>query len=313
MYKKLIVSLLPLILISGCKSTKVNPLELNVASPSGAPALAFYKHFNEEEKLDINSDPANVIAHFNQTMNKDIIVAPTNAGVQAIVNQNAPYKIAATVTFGNFFLAATGKDTNNTLDADDYVVIFQQNNVPGKLFNAVYGNTLTNVHNVTAASDAAKCLITSKNESDNNAEVKYVLLAEPAITNALAKNTNATVYADIQALYKEKYDNHDIMQASIFVSNNANTELVNKLLNEIKGDIASLVRKPNTLNNYVKGLSELQQTAKMTVNAETVINVLENGNGLNLGYKKAFENKAAIDDFLSLWNIGATSEEIYSK
>ena len=40
-------------------------------------------------------------------------------------------------------------------------------------------------------------------------------------------------------------------------------------------------------------------------------NVLRNNNGMGLGFKLAKPNKEAIDNFLALFNIEETDEEIY--
>ena len=143
-------------------------LDLKVVSPSGAPAVALYKFLGEpEEKIEINSVASNVVAYLSPNSTKDIVIAPTNAGITAINKKNAPFKIAATITFGNFYLAATGNDANGQLDPDDYVVAFQKDNVPDKIFKYVYADVnFTNLHYVDQASDAATCLITGLNITD---------------------------------------------------------------------------------------------------------------------------------------------------
>ena len=144
-------------------------LDLKIACPSGAPAVALYKHLKEPEaKLEINASATNVVAYLAPNSSKDIVIAPTNAGITAINKKNAPFKLAATITFGNFYLAATGNDANGKLDPDDYVVAFQQNNVPDKIFRYVYSDVaFTNLHYVDQASDAAACLISGINIADS--------------------------------------------------------------------------------------------------------------------------------------------------
>ena len=121
------------------EGTVQSALDLNVAVPSGAPAVAFYNHLSDS-KLEVNSNANNVIAYLSDaTSNKDVVVVPTNAGLAAI-NKGANYKIAATITFGNFFLLSTGNDNNDKLDKGDKVLAFQENGVAGKLFQYVYGD-----------------------------------------------------------------------------------------------------------------------------------------------------------------------------
>ena len=83
----------------------------------------------------------------------DIIIAPTQGGLTQIVKQHANYKIAATITFGNFYIVATGKDDDGVLNENDKVLIFQENDVPGKVFKATYGDLNLDVTAVAAVSD----------------------------------------------------------------------------------------------------------------------------------------------------------------
>ena len=46
---------------------------------------------------------------------------------------------------------------------------------------------------------------------------------------------------------------------------------------------------------------------------ETFYRILELDNSIGIGYKSAFENKDAIDSFISLFGVGETNEKIYFK
>ncbi len=199
--KKRVLLLLGAAMLTSC-SNKMNELDLSVASPSGAPAISLY-NFLSDQNLEV-SNAQTVISYFSVGM-KDAVILPTDVGVKMIQKTNypTPYKLAASVTFGNFFLASTGNDLNNQLDKDDYVVVFQQNAVPDLLFKYVYGNDFTNVHYVADVNAAARCLISGKNEAEGNALVSYVLMAQPALTNALNLNSKASIHSNLQSLYTE--------------------------------------------------------------------------------------------------------------
>lgn len=117
-------------------------LELSLITPTGAPALAFYNHI-KEGNFDANSQANNVLAYFAND-SKDVIIAPTNAGINAIAG-NANYAIAATITFGNFYILSTGHDDNGVLDNNDRVLAFQENNVAGKIFKYIYSDLELNM------------------------------------------------------------------------------------------------------------------------------------------------------------------------
>ena len=314
-------TLLPLFLLGialascgGTPSTSDYTLDLKVAAPAGAPVVPLFRHINSEN-LEVNADPANVIAYFSASSNKDVIIAPTNAGLKAIQSTSAPYKIAATITFGNFYFAGTGHDENKTLDPSDYVVVFQKNNVPDKLFQYVYGDTgLTNVHYVTAASDAATCLISGKNISDNNAEVDYVLMAEPALNNALSKNANAYEYASIQEEFKKKSGGKEITQASVFVSSSLEKAKADAFLNALEQDVNAFLNNPKVLETYIVSEQD-QKTAQSKFSAPVAMleKMASSNNRMGLGYKKAVDNKEAIKNFVSLFGINSIDEETYYK
>ena len=277
--------------------------------------MSLYKYIADESKVEIRSteEVSNLLAYM-LTGQKDIIILPTNAGVQQIKTKGANYKIAANITFGNLFIGATGHDDNGVMDGDDYVILIQQNNVPDKLFQYCYGSLgLTNTHYLTQAGNVKNVLATGKNSEDGDADVDYVLIPEPAFTAAKGQNANATQYASLQEVYKAKSGNKEITQASVFVSNNANVQEVNKFLAALQKDINEFLTDPSVIDSYVKGFDQVEFAAKFGVgNATLLKNLTTNGNRMGLGFKNAASNKASIDQFLTLWPaIGETSDEIY--
>ncbi len=304
MKKALIFLLLPLPLAS-CGS---NEAELTIATPSGAPSLAFYSLVNNPN-LEINANPDNLSSYLDNG-NKDIVVMPTNDGIQAIRN-GAPYKIAANLTFGNFFLASTGNDGDGILNEGDYVVLFQQGKLPDKIFSSLYGEENLDLHYVKAGSDAAKCLITGKDESNDNHNVDYVLVPEPALTNALSNNERASEYASLQEVFKEKHDGKEITQASLFVYNKASKSKVKELLKAVSENVENYLQDPSILENYLSDLDNLDCQAKFGAPLPMLKALTTRGNRIGIGYKDAKENKESIDSFISLFEMEKTSEEIY--
>ena len=124
-------------------------LDLQVACPAGAPATAFYKHLGNSKMEVGNADT--IVSYLSSNSNKDVVIAPTNAGIAAI-NKGATYKLAATITFGNFFILSTGNDTDGVMNKGDKVLAFQESGVPGKLFKYLYNDLELDV---TFLNDAA--------------------------------------------------------------------------------------------------------------------------------------------------------------
>lgn len=306
--KKSIFALLPLLLLTSCSQQSLT--NLTIVSASGAPAIAFYK-FVLDSHFETNNEPSNIVAMMAK-QTKDVAILPTNAGIQAIVNRNLNYKIAATITFGNLFVAATGNDDDGVMDENDYIVLFQKDSFPDVMFHSVYGNNLDNgIHYVSTAKEAAACLKTGINLSSKNEPVDYVLLAEPALYSILTTTEGRSEYANIQDLYRSKTGGYDVFQASIFISNSANKEDVDNLLSDIKKHVDEGINNPSLIKEELlkSSSSEFVYGCK----PEVAESVTRNGNRLGLGFKNAYENKEAIDKFLESFNIGKTNEEIYYK
>ena len=212
-------------------------------------------------------------------------------------------------------MVSVNQEENATLDNDDYVVLFQQNQLPDRLFKYVYGEEFTNLHYVTAASDAARCAITGKNEADNNATVDYVLVPQPALTNVLASTkANAKLYSDIQEDFKTKSDGLEITQASIFVNTKTDKGLIDAFLGKIEYDINRALANPSLLKDAVEGLSQVELTNKFGVGSGALLQKMVADNAIRIGYKNALTNKRAIDNFLSALKFTTsreTSEEVY--
>lgn len=293
---------------------EVDYSSLKIITPTGAPAFAMYGEANNPN-FETNSEASSIVAMMS-TGKYDVVVLPTNAGFNAI-NKGVQYQIAATVTFGNLFVASTGNDEDGKMDKDDSIILFQQGNVPDKIFHYVYGDELdTAASYVNDASEASKCLLTGKNVASNNEPVDYVLMAEPALTTVLSNENGATygkaaVYANLQEEYAKKANGLELFQASVFVSKSSEKDKVKAFLSATEKSIKSALEDSTKITEALGSLED--PVTKYGVNPTVAANVLKKNNGMGLGFKYAFENKDAIDNFLSLFGIGETNEEVYFK
>ncbi len=284
---------------------------LSIITPTGAPALAFYNYAGLSN-FETNAVPTNIVG-IMAAGQKDVAVLPTNAGIQAIKGKNAPYQIAATITFGNFYIASMGNDSDNEMNDGDKILLFQKGNVPDKIFHYVYGDAFdSSIYYVNAVSDAAAALIGGSftdAESGESVVPNYVMVAEPVLTNVLSKKENVKVYADMQAKYKEKSGNKELFQASVFVKNTLEKELVTSFLSSLKDDIEGAIADPSKLS---AGMAKESAAAEVFgVAPQMAENVLKKNNGMGLGFKYAKENKDAIETFLALFDIKDIDEKIY--
>lgn len=305
--KKITLLLIPMMMLSGCKNATTK--DIKILCPSGAPAFAFY-NYAKDQNFETSDNPNNVAAQMTKASDKTVVVLPIDTGVKAIKN-GAPYKLAANITFGNFFLCSTGHDVNEQLDPGDKIVLFGQGMTPDLLFHYVYGKDYdAGVEYVTAAKDAAACLQKSKNLATGS-DIDYVFLAQPAVFASLKVNTDAKVYSNIQNLYKEKSGGKDLIQASVFIKNTLEKETATTFLEGLEKDIATALEAPETFTQKIEDTDEMQSL--FGAKAQVVTAVTKNGNGMGLGYKKAIDNKENIDAYLSLFSLEKTNEKIYYK
>ena len=73
---------------SESKAPEYDRTSLSIIAPTGAPALVFY-NYAKLEKFETNSNPAEGILPLMVAGKKDVVVLPTNAGMQAIINKKA--------------------------------------------------------------------------------------------------------------------------------------------------------------------------------------------------------------------------------
>ncbi len=310
--------LLSLLLLTSC-SGKVNTSDLKIVCPTGAPAYAFYNHY-QNNNFETNSTPKNIVAMMNDKSDKDIVVIDTVTGIKAI-NNGAPYLLGANITLGNFFIAATGNDDNKTMDQDDKIVIFGQGQTPDYVFHYLYGNQFDdNIEYVTNVQDAAKCLAAGKNLVSSSV-IDYVFIAQPVLYTILHNEKALTynksyVYQNIQDLYKEKSENLSLIQASVFVRKSSDSEYNSKIkafLKKLKKDITSVIEKPTLIDETIGKMEVELSTGLYGTNYQVIKKVIEDQNSLGLGFVDAYTNKESIDKFINLFGMEETNEEIYFK
>ncbi len=291
--------------LCGCRSDKYKGLSFIV--PTGAPAIAM-SAFADLEGFETTTDPSTIVPLLANGK-YDVAVLPTNVGVTAINVKKVPYKMLCTITFGNLYVASTGKDEDGVMGADDYIVSFQENAVPDKIFKYVYGTELNSaLHYVPSAADAAKCLKTGKNLADDSKDVDYVFLAEPALTKVLETTPTASVYSNLQELYKTKSEGLILTQASVFVKNTLEESVVkDAIYKTIESSVNQMIKRPNKIGNNMSKVDD--PVTIFGVEPEYAVKTAKDGNKMGLGCKLASDIKDDINKFLTIFNVSPIEDE----
>lgn len=295
--KKTLLLIPTIALIASCGGTNASlrQTDLKILSPTGAPAVSMYNFVNGLKTV-INPS-AELMPEFKKD-NFDIIIAPAKGGLTQIVRQNAAYQMAAVVTFGNFALVSTGKDDNGTLDAGDNVLIFQKTDIPGSVFNYLYGDLELNVYDVPDVSATVGPLNTSSiTIGSETIELDYVFSAYPVISNL--KKTSQVVQRASDA-FKTKSGGRRIIQAAVFINKNLSKGKADNFLSLLEQDMTSAVSDPNNIvSTFNLFGGESEQKNMFGVAAGAVYNAMIDNNGLGLGYLKAKDAKEEIDYFIN--------------
>ncbi len=269
-------------------------LDLKVLAPTGAPAVGLYGFTSKlNDKFTTSSNPTNGVIPMFQSKEYDVIVAPTDSGLNQIMNLGAKFKIAATITFGNFYLVATGSDTDSELNSGDKVIIFQENGIPGKTFKYLYGD-LGLITTAVPNAENTKQIIEANGLYDN-VQYDYVLTAEPVVSA-----TNSTAFASIQNDFDAKTGGKLMTQASVFVRNGINEEKIDNFLFVLKDSITAGLNNPDLIKTAIEsvGSPEAQKGAFGVPGA--IAKKVSISNGFNLGFKLASEIKDDIKEFVNL-------------
>lgn len=291
----LLIPTIALIASCGGANPSLRQTDLKIISPTGAPAVSMYNFVNG---LHTVINPSTELMPEFKKDNFDIIIAPAKGGLKQIVKQNAAYQMAAVVTFGNFALVSTGKDDNDTLDAGDNVLIFQKTDIPGSVFNYLYGDLELNVYDVPDVSATVGPLNTSSiTIGSETIELDYVFSAYPVISNV--KKTSQVVEKASNAFAK-KTGGKRIIQAAVFINKNLSKEKADDFLSLLEQDMTSAVSDPNNIvSTFNLFGGESEQKNMFGVAASAVYDAMIDNNGLGLGYLKAKDAQDVIDYFIN--------------
>ena len=249
--------------------------ELVVMAPDGAPAMAIAKLMKEDSAIlahpvDYRLIAATAVASSMTNGDADIIIAPTNAGMNlSIVTKG--YQLVAVTSWGNLALVTTDETLLTLKESESAAAFMAQfaersitsigsNQVPDKTLKHLLG--LVEVENCTvAAASEAPVIQTGLRQGD----IDIALLGEPAVT-ATAKNVEGVRVLGFLSDVWSELVGKDFPQAGVFAKREliANEpEAVEAFLTSLKESIAYLnASKQNAveLGTYMEqtGLSSLK-------------------------------------------------------
>jgi NitT/TauT family transport system substrate-binding protein len=231
MKKLLMIATVFLVALTACEAEE----SVTVLVPNGAPALSqldIEQAMNEEENptytIQTVYGASPLVSAFGSESH-DIIYAPTNLGAKLYNDADAPYTFAATVTWGNLYLASnTSLESLEDLEGKT-ITAFGQNTTPdivlSSILDAIDFEDEPQINYVESVDSA---IATLGEESDSIA-----LVAEPALS-AYEFKTNALNTLDLQEAWLTHVSDSPYPQAGVFVHEDLDKEHVDAYLDALK-------------------------------------------------------------------------------
>ncbi|MCR4951201.1 MAG: hypothetical protein K6A40_07755 [Solobacterium sp.] len=223
--KKLLTAALAVLLAAGCSANKPAPTEapaaevsgLKIATPTGAPALSLIPVIagaKNDVTVMLNGAADLQAAFIAPTPAYDVIVAPTNLGVTLASKGKTPYRLLAVVDWGNLYIVGNSDDA---LSAGHKVAYFGETSVPGLVFKKAYSDIAAEV--LPAYNKADEVIpVLLKGDADAG------LLAEPAVTAAMAKAKEQNKELKVISSVQEKWGKDGFPMAALFVNSETYSE-----------------------------------------------------------------------------------------
>ena len=196
--------------------------------PSGAPTVPLYGAIiegNVETTTNTTSIPGQLL-----TGNYNYIVFDS-VNAQAVLNKegsNAKYSFARMLTGGNFHLLGFGKENHQLPTNDDYIIGFNEQATPGKMFRKIFTDRTDAFNENKDGVQAVKTVLetlTPEYTTASGQKIDWALVADPVCSALKAqfnkKGITGIKDIDLQAKFKETvpgWEKDYICQAALFVN-----------------------------------------------------------------------------------------------
>jgi NitT/TauT family transport system substrate-binding protein len=275
----LLMIILALTILSGCEEKET----ITMMVPYGSPSLAtLYVQINDHYKVDVVIGAQPLVAAFSAKTH-DVIIAPTQLGAK-FYHSNAKYKLAATLVWGNFYLASlTDPLTSIESLEGKHIVVFGQNQTSDIILNFIlsYYNIEVNLTYVDSVSAATAILLTRDDS--------IVMMAEPSLSLVKASKDELHIL-DLQVEYEKIEGTASFPQASVFVKDDLADNLKRRVLDDIKISLESV-------NTDLETSAQLAIQLGFDMTIDVLINAILNS---HLKFVPAMDAKVSIIRYYEL-------------
>ena len=285
--KKITIIILTIIFtftIAGCNNSS-EPIKVIV--PNGIPAIAQSQmEINESQdnfQIERVTGPAPLIAAFTSESHQ-IIIAPLNVGAN-LYNKEAPYKLAAILTWSNLQLIS-----KTEIDIDNFngetIYAFGQGAIPEMVIDYIFNSIISEnppIIDYTSSSTQESFLSFMQNEDS------LAIVSEPITSVAKSQIPNLFVY-DLLPLWQTSSGMSDFPQAGVFVHNDLSEDTINNYLTELNNSTLEVLSQPEEASIDCESL-------EYPFEKDIIETSIPNS---HIEFALACENKDLINDFLEM-------------
>jgi NitT/TauT family transport system substrate-binding protein len=281
--KKWLICILYILTISLSAGCQNKPESLLMMVPFGSPQLSqIYLQDDEYYQVDIVMGPDLLVSAFGSETH-DVIFAPTNLGAQLYKN-GSPYRLAAVVVWGNFYLASKHTQLNDISELSGKTIhAFGQNQTADIILRYLLEQNEVEAHIVYVDSVATAQGLLISDQAD------IILTAEPSLS-ILKQNVSDLKSLDLQAVYQLITGDASYPQAGVFVHERVNALSIEKLRFDLE---ASITKTNEALTSSAQRAIDLG----MNIPLDALILAIPNS---HLRYVRALDAKSAIDNYFQI-------------
>lgn len=287
--KKLVIVLAALlIIISGCGQAERNDTtkqNVVIVIPDGAPSLVFSKMMGDCATLDGYNIDYQIVTGVQGIQTKindfDIALMPTNLAAN-LYNQGEEIQLVSVNVHGVLYMIGRNDVTNLSDLIGKVVYIIGQGGTPDLTFQYILDEAEIDFA-VSPDGEAIDNKVAIKYESAGTTviaglltgDIEYGILGEPAVTQALSKNTALKVVLDIQEAFKDatgqsgdyNYPQVALVAKNAFLENNA--DLMDSILTELE-DLSQWLQNEDNRATALQSLKDNDSTLTL-LTADSVI------------------------------------------
>lgn len=264
----LILVLLLVIVSDGCSCKKEEDSTVDFYVPDGAPALAIAKLMQDEYTKDgykvnyhiVNSSTINT---YVANGSADIAILPTNAAAN-LYNKGNDIKLISSNTWGMLYMVSSEENAQPITDLNKLkgtvICLIGQNQVPDLVFKYILNsNNIEYIESDIVVEEKVALKYVTDGSSMlpllKNKQLKYGILAEPAVTNSINKATTSIVL-DLQKEWQiatnsiNSYPQASLVAKTSFLEKN--NKFIEDLLNEMNDSSSWILENVDKLDKILR-------------------------------------------------------------